>query len=207
MSEDKIVNNDTLVNIDEILNACARKIKNENGKEDSSESYKIFLKYFNSKNPLLDINQPIAGQGKWTPLAFATYFGKTDEVAQLLSLGAKPDIELDKKMTVLHMAATQGKEILCTYFLKKNCNIDAQCEKGTTPLMRASEAGNFDIVRALLPYSPNILLRDNENKSCIEYCREAECYDIIRYINSYHLNATLPRKSEGEYTAKKVTKI
>jgi ankyrin repeat protein len=207
MSEDKIVNNDILVDFDEILDACARKIKNENGKEDSAESYKIFLKYFNPSNPILDINQPIVGQGKWTPLAFATYFGKNDEVACLLNLGAKPDVELDRKMTVLHMAASEGKEALCNYFLKKNCNIDAQCERGTTALMRASEGGHFDIVRVLLPYNPNIMLTDNEKKSCIDYCRDADCYDIIRYINNYHLNATLPKKSEGEYNAKKVTKI
>jgi ankyrin repeat protein len=207
MSEEKIVNNDILVNTDEILNACARKIENENGKEDSAESYKIFLKYFNPKSPLLDINQPIAGQGKWTPLAFSTYFGKSDEVAFLLKLGAKPDIALEKQITVLHMAANQGKEILCTYFLKMGCDINAQCERGTTPLMRAAESGHFDIVRILLPYNPNIMLTDNDNKSCIDYCRESECYDIMRYINNYHLNATLPKKSEGEYTSKKVTKI
>jgi len=217
MSEDKIVNNDTLVDINEIKNACARKIQNDKGEEDYLEGYKVFLKYFNPENPLLDINKPI--EGKWNALALATYFGKTEEVIYLLKLGADPSIKLEKNLTVLHTAATQGKELICLSILKHKASIDnktkktisplidAQCDRGTTALMRASEAGRFDIVKIMLPFSPNIMLRDKDGKSCIEYCKETESYDIIRYINNYHLNETLPRKSEGEYINKKVTKI
>ncbi len=217
MSEDKIVNNDTLVDINEIKNACARKIQNDKGEEDYLEGYKVFLKYFNPENKLLDINAPI--EGKWNALALATYFGKNEEVTYLLKLGADPTVRLEKNLTVLHAAAAQGKEYICYSLLKyksvvdpktkKTISplIDLQCDRGTTALMRASEAGRFDIVKVMLPFNPMISLRDKDGKSCIDYCKETESYDIIRYINNYHLNQTLPHKAEGEYVAKKVTKI
>jgi ankyrin repeat protein len=200
MSEDKNVNNDDGIDINEILNAC-------NGVGGIEEDKKVFLKYFNPKKSLLDINKPLQGQGKWNALAFAVFFGKAEHALTLLKLGANPSVDLGADNNVLHMAATDGKEFLCEYFLKKGINIDSVCKRGMTPLLKACEAGHLNVVKVLLPHNPKITQADNDGKTCIDYCKESKSFDIIRYINNYHLNQILPHKKGDEIPQKKVSKI
>lgn len=210
MSEDKFVNNDELcvkINIEEILDACARRVKNSDGSEDSEEGLKVFLKYFHPQKRILDINKPLDGQGKWNPLAFATYFGKVKEIFELVKLGAKPNIELDNKMNVLHIAATEGKDSLCTFFLNNGVDINSKCENGTTALMRACEAGHLDVVKSLVAFHPDIMVKDKAGKTCIDYCRDNNFFNLIKYINNYYLNSTLPTSSKDDIPLKKLSKI
>ena len=188
------------IDIAEILTACS-------GSGGIEEGKKVFLKYFDPKNKKLDINKPIDGQGKWTALAFTTYFGKAEHVFQLLKMGAKPGVELDKKMNVLHMAATEGRDLLCVYFLKSGVDVNSTCDRGMTALMKACEGGHLDVVKALMPFNPDIMKSDKEGKTCIDYCKESNSIPIVRYINSYYLNKVLPQKSVDEMPVKKVSKI
>ena len=197
--------------IKEILQACARQIVNPNGQPDSKEGIKVFYKYFNQEKPLVDINKPIPGQKTWTPLAMATFLGKVDEALTLLKMGASPNVKLDKKINLLHMAATEGNGTLCFHFLENMKNsdpsfIDAQCEFGQTALMRACEGGHLDVVKVLMKYKPNIMLKDNNDKTCFDYGIDNQHYNLIKFINHYHLQNTVPNK-DNLPNKKKVVKI
>lgn len=193
--------------IKEVLAACNRKIKNEEGKEDAQSGIKIFKKYFDKNNEYYDIDKAIPGQGEWNVLAFATFFGKTEEVKCLLSLGANPKIKLNNKITVLHIASTEGKPILCSYYLNGGVNINSQTITGQTPMMNACEAGHFDVVKILMDSKPNIVIKDNNQLTCLDYGLKNEHYNIVRYIEYFYLQNKIPLKGEEKLNKSKSIKI
>jgi len=197
--QQNINNKEISEQVKEILDACSRRVK-----DSKSESIKVFKKYFNKDNPIFDINKPLPGQGTWNALAFATYFGKTDEVKALLELGADPKIELDKKINVLHIAATEGRETMCLYYLKSGVDIDSQCVDGKTALIRACEAGHMNVVSVLIQFNPDVMLKDKRSKTCLDYALESKSYDIVRFIEHYYLQNKIPLKGKE---AKKTVKV
>ena len=207
MSEQLNVKNISKEEIKQILDACGRKLLNPQGKEDHKEGIKVFNKYFNPQNPLLDINAPLPGQGKWTALAFSTYFGKFEECKALISLGANPSVKLDNGLNVLHIAATEGKPLLCVHLLKNGVNVDSLSNSKQTAMMRACEAGHLDVVQSILPFNPNLMLEDNDALTCLDYGFKNQHYNIVKYIQYYVLEQKVPLKNVGEYVPKKTAKI
>lgn len=193
--------------IEEILEACNRKIKNINGKEDSIEGIKVFKKYFDPINPILDINKPLPGQKNWTALAFTTWFGRNEETKALLSLGANPKVLLNDNLTVLHIAASEGKNNLCLNFLKKGAEVNQQTTTGFTPLMGACENGHLKAVEIMMPYKPNIMITDKNNKTCLDYGLDNKHYNLIKFIQYYYLENKIPLKDNETNAIKKIAKI
>ncbi len=191
----------------EILEACNRRVKNINGKEDPTEGIKVFHKYFNPENPIFDINKPLHGQKLWNALAFTTFFGRIEESRALMSLGANPNQSLNDNLSVLHIAANEGKQSLCSSFLKNGANVNAQTTKGCTPMMSACENGHLDTVKVMLQYKPNIMLLDAEKNTCLDYGLKNGHRNVIRFIEYFHLQHKIPLKSANLVTPKKVTKI
>lgn len=193
--------------VNEILEACNRKIKNSEGKEDAQEGIKIFKKYFDKTRDHYDIDKPLPGQGEWNPLAFATFFGKAEEVKALLTLGANSKIKLNNDITVLHVAATEGKPVLCNYYLRGGVDVNSQSKLGQTPMMNACEAGHLDVVKILLNAKPNIMIKDNDALTCLDYGQKEQHYSIISYIEYFYLENKLPLKDVSQMNHKKVAKI
>ncbi len=193
--------------VEEILLACNRKIKNANGKEDSIEGIKIFKKYFHPANPIYDINKPLPGQKQWTALAFTTWFGKNEETKALISLGASPKILLNDNLSVLHIAASEGRQAMCLSFLQKGADVNQQTSKGLTPLMGACENGHLNVIQTMMPFKPNIMLEDNNKMTCLDYGLKNKHYNVIRFIQYYHLQNKIPLKEIDLLANKKVAKI
>ncbi len=196
--------------INEVLNACARKIVNQNNEVDKKMGISIFKKYFNPQDPIIDINKPIPGQGTWPPLAMATFLNKVDEVKSLLQLGANPAVEVDGNLNMLHIAATEGNATLCFYFLEKMYTqnisfINTQCKNGETALMKACQGGHFEAVKTLMKFKPNIMIQDNSKKSCLDHAIENDHYNIVKFINYCHLQDTVGANKENY--KKKASKI
>jgi len=194
--------------IKEVLHACNRTLPNEKGRFDYRDGIKVFQKYFDSYNSILDINEPL--QGTWNALAFTTYFGKTEETKALLLLGAKPDTKLDKNTNVLHIAATEGRDTISHYLIENMKNdknyINYQCDYGQTALMRACEGGFLDVVKVFMDNNPDILLKDKEGKTCVNYALDNQNYSLVRYIQHYHLQQTIVRKN-GVDSSRRTAKI
>ncbi len=194
--------------VKEVLHACNRTLPNENGRFSYRDGIKVFQKYFDPYNSVLDINAPL--QGTWNALAFATYFGKTEEIKALLVLGAKPDVRLDKNTNVLHIAATEGRDTICHYLIdnmKYDKNyINLQCDNGQTALMRACEGGFLDVVKVFMDNNPDIVLKDKDGKTCVNYALDNQNYSLVRYIQHYHLQQTIVKKNMVD-SSRKVAKI
>ncbi len=193
--------------VEEILLACNRKIKNSKGKEDPLEGIKIFRKYFNPESPAYDINKPLPDQKQWTALAFTTWFGRTEETRALISLGANPKVLLNDNLSVLHIAASEGRHGMCLNFLQKGAEINQQTAKGFTPLMGACENGHLNVIQTMLPFKPNVMIEDNNKMTCLDYGLKNQHYNVIRFIQYYHLQNKIPLKEVDLLSTKKVAKI
>lgn len=191
--------------IEQIKQACNRDFRNKDNKPDALIGIAVFKKYFNPQNPILDINKALPDQGKWNPLALTVFLQKTEEVKALLNLGADPKLKLEKGITPLHMAATNGKASICIYLMEKGAHPDDQNDDGKTPLMRACEGGHLDVIKVFLEKNPNVMHKDRNNKTCLDYAMENTHYNVVRYIQYYYLQNNVPLK--GGNNGKKATKI
>ena len=179
---------------DEVLAACIRNIKDSKGRTTIVAGLQILHKYFDSHNPILDINASVPEQNDWTPLMFSTYYSKYEESKVLVSLGANLNYKTSKNLTFLHLASNQGSIGLCDFYIKKGILIDSQDSSGITPLMMACESGNLDVVKFLLNHKANYMLKDKEQKTCIDYCHKNNHEHIIKYLNFFYLNQSLDKK-------------
>ena len=160
----------------EVQLACTGKceiVTDDKVVKDMNTVKKIFRKYFSSPAPLLDINAPIL-DSSFTPLATACWLGLAEEVKILLELGADPAISADSTALPLHIAATQGKEAICGYLIEKNPQLINQKNlKGQTSFMKACENGNEKLVKTFLKYNPNIMEKDKDGKSAMDFANKS----------------------------------
>lgn len=205
-----IVNNNSMSEIEvrEIIKACNGEILNSNGVPCHNTSIAKLKNFFDPKNSeYYDINQPLPEQCGWTALAFATFYGKTEEAKSLLVLGADPNVSINNSITVLQIAASEGYTALCASLLKKQANINAQTAKGRTAMMGACENGKLKVVQTMLPYKPNIMIADVDGKTCLDYAQTKEHYDIVRHIEYAILKNKIPLKDAISSGGRKVSKI
>ena len=58
----------------------------------------------------------------------------------------------DSRNSALHLAVQSGNKAMVSLLLELEMNVDAQNEKGETPLHQAITQGNADLVRTILAY-------------------------------------------------------
>ncbi len=118
-----------------------------------------------------------------TPLLMAVGYSKSGylqnkpsthlEVVKAL-LEAKPDLEaklVDVAWTALFQAVQDGKLDIADLLLKQGANVNAQTRIGYTPIMIAAHGGMVRGVELLLPYKPNLDLRNVDGVSTLEMVR------------------------------------
>lgn len=174
----------------EILDACAGKIL-KNGKESSIESKKVLLKYFNPQNPKYNVNAPLPNQKGWTPLIFTTFFGRTEETNLLLNLGADPNKKINSEISPLHISSAEGYDEISNSHLQQGAEVNAQTTSGRTPIMGACEGGHIKVVKTIMPYKPNISIKDGFGKTCIDYAHEKNYMDIAKMFDYESLSKIL----------------
>jgi uncharacterized protein len=189
----------------EILDACAGKVL-KNGKENTQESKKVLLKYFSPQNPKYDVNAPIPNQNGWTPLIFATFFGKNEEVNLLLNLGADPNKKIAKDISALHISSSEGYEEISNNHLQQGAEVNAQTTTGRTPIMGACESGHIKVVKTIMPYKPNITIKDINGRTCIDYAQEKNFVEIASLFEYQNLTRIL-NGGGGSSGQKRTSKI
>ncbi len=190
----------------EVLDACAGKIL-KNGKENAQESQKVLLKYFNPQNPKYDVNAPLPNQNGWTPLIFSTFFGKTEQTNLLLNLGADPNKKISKDISALHISSSEGYDEISNSHLQQGAEVNAQTTSGRTPIMGACECGHIKVVKTIMPYKPNITIKDINGKTCVDYAQEKNYMDIASMFDYQELSKLLNKQNGSSSGNKRTSKI
>ncbi|MBU7572384.1 MAG: ankyrin repeat domain-containing protein [Hydrogenophaga sp.] len=105
------------------------------------------LQRLRREHPDLDLN--VADDQGRTALAAAVDHGRLSMVEQLVQSGARIDV-LVGGLSAIHRAAVSGHLAMVQTLLALGADVNQRSESGETPLMRAIEAGNFDVASFLL---------------------------------------------------------
>ena len=92
--------------------------------------------------------------------------------APLLAAGADPNIPDPRGQGPLHLVRGPNAIRMAEMLLENGAKVDLQDLNGMTPLLRAVEAEDFDLVRALIKAHANPLIADKEGRTPISVARK-----------------------------------
>lgn len=84
-------------------------------------------------------------------------------------------------MELMNYVNTEDLHEILECIYEKNVNINFQDENGKTPLIMAVIKGNKDIVRALVNIGADLNIKDNDNKTALDYA-ESNNFEEIKKI-------------------------
>jgi uncharacterized protein len=143
-------------------------------------------RYLNSDPTLLEA---FSTDG-FTPLGFASYFGRYDLVKMLLERGANPARPSRNAFAVapIHSAVAVNSEGIARLLLEHKADPNARQQQGITPLHSAAHNGNAGIVKLLLAFGADRNLRSADGKTALDMAREAGASDVIMLIEDQNSN-------------------
>lgn len=114
------------------------------------------------QNNTNQVNNPAYGEGGWTPLHFASRYGRTDAAKFLLESGADVNAKTSYGWTPIHWA--QNADIV-QLFCINGANVNDDMGHGRTPLVDKMVNGNgriglYEVVKALIspPCNAEVIL-------------------------------------------------
>ena len=176
---------------------------------------------YNSKKPqfeiieaLLDADAPIHLQDRWgdTPLTYFLRSPNTDTkltiVKLLLDRGARSNaIGADYQSPLLRAVNDPADLPLVKLLLQKNADPNMPIEGGITPLIRAAEQGNVEVVRLLLsgsqegPQMATLVRKEERRSSYFGLLPEEIAQKVTRYHTKETLKANPNKKDHNHKTA------
>lgn len=123
---------------------------------------------------------PNASVDRWgeNALMHAVLHGNIDMTRLLLEAGADPDKKA-RGFTPLGMAALRGHAGIATLLLKAGADVDRKSSDGNTPITAATLMHRIDVVRALLPYRPDMTIWNREGRVSLGIAVEEGLQDIV----------------------------
>ncbi|TKZ32334.1 ankyrin repeat domain-containing protein [Brachyspira catarrhinii] len=85
-------------------------------------------------------------------------------------------------MDLMNYVNTENLHEILECIYEKNTNINFQDENGKTPLIIAVIKGNKDIVRALINAGADLNIKDNDNKTALDYAENNNFEEIKKII-------------------------
>jgi len=116
-------------------------------------------------------------------LSFASRNGLLSEVQRLLDSGSSPIANDNRGWTCLHEAAAAG-QIDCIQELLADDRIDVNVKtfEGQTPLILASEKGQFEVVAHLLEAGANVDAAPPSGRSALIAAVEANKVEVVKHL-------------------------
>jgi ankyrin repeat protein len=140
-----------------------------------------------------DKNEGYSGYCELTPLMIALY-EKNDEAFQcLLKSGANPNA-INECLSVSAIGAAAEQDALETVklLLKYGADINGMPQGKENlllicfaPLMKAASKGHYEVVEYLLQHGADPLMRDENNKSALDYAQEGNHQKIVALLQQY----------------------
>ena len=91
----------------------------------------------------------------------------------LVNHGANIEAVDSDNKTPLHYAAKKDENlVIANYLLDRGARVNTTYSKHQTPLIIAAKKGALVLVKLLLDHGANITIRDNDQKSALDYARE-----------------------------------
>jgi uncharacterized protein len=94
----------------------------------------------------------------------------------------------------LHYAATKGHVVIIKMLLDKFAYIDAESPNKSTPLMMAAMYGTFDAVRLLVEEGADVLLKNEQGLTALDFATRANRADSVAYLTKV-MEAKRPKGS------------
>ena len=154
------------------------------------------VKYIMKNYPTL-INEP-DNEGL-TPVTHAFVLGNED-VVDLFVANKEVNYNLKDKIdgstTFLSTVVTSNPKLLKILLKKKVVDIQSPTLKGETPLMRAINLGNEEVIKVLLDSGANIAVKNKKGQDALDYAKNQKDYDIMKLVERYSTDPKLLAKSE-----------
>ena len=112
----------------------------------------------------------------------ATKQGDLPAVQAALAEGADPDAHDDVANTALIFAARDGQFEIARALIDQGATVDWIDAEGVTPLILASFKGHVALVRLLLDHGADTTIRDQWNRSALDYARRRGEADPIAQL-------------------------
>ncbi|NEQ51730.1 MAG: ankyrin repeat domain-containing protein [Leptolyngbya sp. SIO3F4] len=118
------------------------------------------------------------------PLIAATLVGNVDEVRSLLEQGTDPNLVYHTN-TALTYAARDGFTEIARLLIEHGAEVNWIDGEGVTPLILASFKDHIDLVQLLLAHGADIAVRDQWNRTALDYAlRRGETDPIAQLLQS-----------------------
>ncbi len=171
-------------------------------KEEITQLYKTASEYCASKDleklkKIIDektqvVNYKNDGNG-WSLLMIAAYFDFHVAVEYILKRGGEiNNTDLNSGNTALITAVSLGNTRSVSCLMKSGADVNLSNKKGYTPLMSACFNGDPIIVSHLLNFNPEILAKDHEGRTALDFAKDQNRDNIITLIEKFQFERELP---------------
>jgi ankyrin repeat protein len=135
----------------------------------------------------LDFRQPPAAN---TPLHVAAICGHSGVVAVLLAHGASTEVADSEGRSPMFVAALGGQIEIVELLLRAGALVDSKSAAGITPLFASCWRGHSSVARLLLASGADLLVRDDEGRSCWDVAREWNHLDLAQEMEELAMART-----------------
>lgn len=125
-----------------------------------------------------------AQQPNWEPLIWsAVSDGDHRYLRELIDCGAILEIKDNQGRTPYLLAFEEKNLAMMSFLLANHAPIDTRYANGDTPLMRAAQAGDLDVVMFLVQRGADLLLTNHAGHSAAELAKKAKQDIIARFLH------------------------
>jgi ankyrin repeat protein len=173
-----------------ILVACSPKLGVDDGNNIKRKNLNTLKQYFDGPNPQLHPDTLITEN--FTCLMLCAYYKFNDGVKFLLKCGASSNYKNNDGLSPLHISSQVGHPIACLELLKNKADINSMTKIKQTPMMFVCQNGDEMTSDLLLEHEPVLTVKDDHNKTCVDYAREHNHPELVSKINHIIYQAMIP---------------
>lgn len=120
----------------------------------------------------------------FTPLGFATFFGRQEVVKTLLEAGADVNAASREsmKVTPLASAAAAKQTEIARLLIAHGANVNARAAGGHIPLHEAAANGNVELVKLLIENGVDVNAKTDDGKTPLDFAVEYKRPEVIELL-------------------------